>query len=73
MTSLLPTRLWARLQSWNDGCRIVRSKISDAVLMADSTVQDSQLHDSIVGERAVIEGSVGGVSLSDDSWMIINQ
>ena len=55
------------------GCRIVRSKISDAVLMADSTVQDSQLHDSIVGERAVIEGFVGGVSLSDDSWMIINQ
>ena len=49
-----------------DGCRIVRSQLRDIILMADSTLQDSQLRDSLVGRRVQLQGIRGSLNLGDD-------
>lgn len=49
------------------GCRVLGSHLRDTIVMADSTVHDSQLHDSLVGERAEIKGHIGSLNVGDDS------
>ena len=49
------------------GCRVVDSHLKDTILMADSVVQGSQLHDSLVGERVEIKGYTGSLNVGDDS------
>lgn len=52
------------------GCRVVDSHVQDTILMADSVVQGSQLHDSLVGERVEVEGYTGSLNVGDDSHVI---
>jgi glucose-1-phosphate thymidylyltransferase len=50
-----------------NGCRVVDSHLRDTILMADSLVQSSQLHDSLVGERVEVKGYTGSLNVGDDS------
>ena len=52
------------------GCRVIGSQIKDTIVMADSVVHDSQLQDSILGERVVTKGYVGNLNIGDDSQVI---
>ena len=52
------------------GCRVIGSQIKDTIVMADSVVHDSQLQDSIIGERVVTKGYVGNLNVGDDSQVI---
>ena len=52
------------------GCRVIGSQIKDTIVMADSVVHDSQLHNSILGERVVTKGYVGNLNIGDDSQVI---
>ena len=49
------------------GCHIVRSQLRDAIVMADTTIRDSRLHDSLIGERVTVEGHHGSLNVGDDS------
>ncbi len=49
------------------GSRISGSHLRDTIVMAGSTVANSQLHDSLLGERVVVKGGRGRLLLSDDS------
>lgn len=49
------------------GCHVARSRLRDTILMANSSVQDSNLRDSLVGERASVQGFIGSLNLGDDS------
>jgi glucose-1-phosphate thymidylyltransferase len=52
------------------GCRVVDSHLRDTILMADSLVQSSQLHDSLVGERVAVTGYTGSLNVGDDSQVV---
>lgn len=52
------------------GCRVVDSHLRDTILMADSVVHDSQLHDSLVGERVEVTGYTGSLNVGDDSQIV---
>lgn len=52
------------------GCRVLGSQLQDTILMADSVVHDSQLHDSLVGERAEVKGYTGSLNVGDDSQVV---
>ncbi len=52
------------------GCRVVGSNLRDTILMADSVVHDSQLHDSLVGERVEVKGYTGSLNVGDDSQVV---
>lgn len=48
------------------GCRVLGSQLRDTILMADSVVHDSQLHDSLIGERVEVKGYRGSLNIGDD-------
>jgi glucose-1-phosphate thymidylyltransferase len=52
------------------GCRVVDSHLRDTILMADSVVQGSQLHDSLVGERVEVQSYAGSLNVGDDSQVV---
>lgn len=49
------------------GCRIRRSRLEDTILMADSTLEDSQLRESLIGERVMVRAYHGALNVGDDS------
>jgi glucose-1-phosphate thymidylyltransferase len=49
------------------GSIIRRAVLRDAIVGADTTIEDAQLHDSMIGDRAVVCGVSGAVSLGDDA------
>lgn len=49
------------------GCTVVNSRLEDTIVMANATIRGSQLHRSLVGERTVVQGVTGSISISDDS------
>ena len=48
------------------GCRIVNSRLRDTIVMADSSVLDSQLDHSLVGERVIVRNYRGSLNIGDD-------
>ena len=48
------------------GCHIVNSQLRDTIIMADSTVLDSQLDHSLVGERVMVRDYQGSLNVGDD-------
>jgi glucose-1-phosphate thymidylyltransferase len=48
-------------------CVVRNSTITDAILEAGVTVEDSTLRDSILGERSQVRGVKGSVNVGDDS------
>jgi glucose-1-phosphate thymidylyltransferase len=48
-------------------CVVRGSRLANAVLEAGAEVVDSELHDSIIGERAKVRGMKGSVNVGDDS------
>jgi len=52
------------------GSRVVDSHLKDTILMADSVVQSSQLHDSLGGERVAVKGYTGSLNVGDDSQVV---
>jgi glucose-1-phosphate thymidylyltransferase len=52
------------------GCRVLGSQVRDTILMADSIVHDSQLHDSLIGERAEVKGCCGSMNIGDDCQVV---
>lgn len=51
-------------------CRVRGSRLENTVLEAKAEVVDSQLHDSIVGERALVRGLKGQANVGDDSVVV---
>ncbi|CAN5625999.1 sugar phosphate nucleotidyltransferase [soil metagenome] len=51
-----------------EGGSVVRgSKLRNSIIGADSRIEDAVLHDSMVGDRVVLQGVQGSVSLGDDA------
>lgn len=48
-------------------CVVRRSRLVDTVMEAGAEAVDSDLHDSIIGERAKVSGMRGSVNVGDDS------
>jgi glucose-1-phosphate thymidylyltransferase len=48
------------------GCRVANSQLRDTILMADSTVLDSRLDHSLVGERVIVRNYRGSLNVGDD-------
>jgi glucose-1-phosphate thymidylyltransferase len=53
-----------------EGTRVTRSKIRDTIVGRDAVIEDCDLHDSIVGARAVLRGARGRVSVAADSEVV---
>ncbi len=49
------------------GCRVTNSRLHDAIVMRDTLVEGSALHDSLVGERVSVQGFRGSLNIGDDS------
>ncbi len=49
------------------GARVVNSEITDAIVGAGTVIEDSRLHDSIIGAHAEIRGFRGQLSVADHS------
>lgn len=49
------------------GSRVTNSELTDTIVMADSIIQDSQLYDAMVGERAEVKDYYGSLNIGDDS------
>lgn len=52
------------------GCRVLGSQLRDTIVMADSIVHDSQLHDSLIGERTEVKGFCGSLNVGDDCQVV---
>jgi glucose-1-phosphate thymidylyltransferase len=50
-----------------EGSRVQGSTIRDAIVGRDAVIEDCELHDSIIGDRAVLRGVRGRVSIAADS------
>jgi glucose-1-phosphate thymidylyltransferase len=50
-----------------EGTRVSDSTIRDAIIGRDAVIEDCELHDSIIGDRAVLRGVKGSVNLASDS------
>jgi glucose-1-phosphate thymidylyltransferase len=48
------------------GCQVTGSQIQDTILMAKSEVYNSQLHDSMVGERSLVRSFQGRLNVGDN-------
>lgn len=49
------------------GCEIRDSRLSDCIIGADTRISGSTLHDSLIGDHAIIEGASGALSIVDHS------
>lgn len=52
------------------GARIRGGRIRDSIIGLDTTIEDSEIHDSLIGSRVEIRGVKGSVSLLDDSFVV---
>lgn len=52
------------------GARIRGGRIRDSIIGPDTTIEDSEIHDSLIGSRVEIRGVKGSVSLLDDSFVV---
>ncbi len=50
-----------------EGARISSSTLRDCIIGKDAVVEQCELHDSIVGDRAVVHGVTGSVNVAPDS------
>ena len=50
-----------------EGTRVARSRLRNSIVGRDAVVEDCELHDSIIGDRAVVKGVKGSVSVAPDS------
>ena len=50
-----------------EGTRIARSKVRDAIIGRDVVIEDCEIHDSVIGDRAVLRGVKGSVNVAADS------
>jgi glucose-1-phosphate thymidylyltransferase len=50
-----------------EGSKIRRTKLRDAIIGRDAIIEDCDLHASIVGDRAVLRGVSGSVNVAADS------
>ncbi len=48
-------------------CVVRGSRLTDCVMEAGAEVHNSDLHDSMIGERAIVRGVKGSVNVGDDS------
>ncbi|MBW3554692.1 MAG: NTP transferase domain-containing protein [Gemmatimonadetes bacterium] len=53
-----------------EGTRIASSAIRDSIIGKDTVIEDCDLHDSIVGDRAVLRGVKGSVNVAADSQIV---
>jgi glucose-1-phosphate thymidylyltransferase len=49
------------------GCKISGCTLKDAVIEDGAEVRDSELHQSLIGERAVVVSARGSLDIGDDS------
>jgi glucose-1-phosphate thymidylyltransferase len=49
------------------GCRVIRSRLRDSIVGANSVIEDSVLSDSLIGEHARVNGLCGVTLLGDHS------
>jgi glucose-1-phosphate thymidylyltransferase len=49
------------------GCVVRGSRIRDCIIGADVTIQNCVLHDSMIGDHAVVKGYVGSLNVVDHS------
>jgi len=52
------------------GCHISHSTLRDCIVMAGSRIEGSDLHDSMIGERAEVTGYQGSLNIGDDSQVV---
>ncbi len=50
-----------------EGTTIQRSELRDCIVGRDVVIEDCDLHDSVIGDRAVVRGVTGSVSVAADS------
>lgn len=53
-----------------EGSRVKRSRIRDVIMGRDVVVEDCDLHDCLIGDRAVLRGVRGSVSVAADSEVL---
>ena len=52
------------------GCTVKGSKIRDSIVGAKTTIEDSDLHDSLIGDACVVRGAKGSLSITDHSEVV---
>ncbi|HUH13869.1 MAG TPA: sugar phosphate nucleotidyltransferase [Longimicrobiales bacterium] len=52
------------------GTVVKGSTLKDCIIGRDCRIEDARLHDSLVGDRAVVKGVRGAVSVADDSEIL---
>jgi glucose-1-phosphate thymidylyltransferase len=52
------------------GCTVKSSKIRDSIVGAKTTLENCDLHDSLIGEACVLRGAQGSVSIVDHSEVL---
>ena len=50
-----------------EGTRVTGSTLTDCIVGRDAVIEDCELHDSVIGDRAVLKGVKGSVSVAADS------
>jgi glucose-1-phosphate thymidylyltransferase len=53
-----------------EGCKIRGTKLRDTIIGAGTTIEDSELHDSLIGDQVRIRGVKGSVSLLNHSTVL---
>jgi glucose-1-phosphate thymidylyltransferase len=54
------------------GTRVVNSHLEHTLVGAKSTITDSQLRQSMLGDRVIVKGLKGSVTLGDDSEVLVS-
>ena len=52
------------------GASVKGSRIRDSIVGANTTIEDSELHDSLIGESCVLRGARGSLSIVDHSEVV---
>jgi glucose-1-phosphate thymidylyltransferase len=53
-----------------EGSRVRGSKLRDVIMGRDVVVENCELHDSVIGDRAVLRGVAGSLSVAADSEVV---
>ena len=52
------------------GAKLKGSKLRDSIVGANTTIEDSDLHDSLIGDSCVVRGARGSLSIVDHSEVV---
>jgi len=53
-----------------EGSRVIAATLTDCIIGRDVVIEDCELHDSVIGDRAVLRGVRGSVNIAADSAVI---